>query len=77
MNIFAYPKEKANRLALTGVLLLVFWTTINLLFTRVWSIFPGVVGYLGEALLVALLGYVLFHPELGRKHIWTKLKKPD
>ncbi|EZH66381.1 hypothetical protein DH09_10635 [Bacillaceae bacterium JMAK1] len=76
MNIFAYPKEKANRLALTGVLLLVFWTTINLLFTRVWSIFPGVVGYLGEALLVALLGYVLFHPELGRKHIWTKLKNP-
>ncbi|GAK11608.1 hypothetical protein [Geomicrobium sp. JCM 19039] len=76
MNIFAYPKEKANQLALTGVLILVLWTTINLLFTRVWSIFPGIVGYLGEGLLVLILGYVLFHPELGRKNIWHKLKNP-
>ncbi|MFB4161651.1 O-antigen ligase family protein [Geomicrobium sp. JSM 1781026] len=76
MNIFAYSKEKANRLALNGVLLLVLWTTVNLLFTRVWSIFPGIIGFLGEGLLVLILGYVLLHPEIGQKHIWSKLKNP-
>ncbi|MBB6450389.1 O-antigen ligase [Geomicrobium halophilum] len=77
MNIFSYPKERANQLALTLILALVVWTSIVLLFTRIWSdTFPGVIGYVTEGLLLLILGYVLFHPDIGRKHIFKKLQNP-
>ncbi|WP_332629802.1 O-antigen ligase family protein [Halalkalibacter flavus] len=75
------PVERTNRLLLVATVLLVIWTSIELQFTRIWgNLLPGVVrmaiSYTGEMLLVAMALIVIIHPQIGRRHLLTKLKNP-
>lgn len=59
---------------------MVIWTSFELLFTRIWNnwlpIVPSLLGYASEGLLLLMAAVVLFHPEIGRKHLIEKMKNP-
>ncbi|WP_157800895.1 O-antigen ligase family protein [Bacillus solitudinis] len=75
------PAERANRLLLLAITLLLIWTSIELQFTRIWGNYiPGIirlpVSYAGEMLLVAMAFLVVVHPTIGRGHLLKKMKNP-
>ncbi len=59
---------------------MVVWTSFELLFTRIWNnwlpIVPSLLGYASEGLLFLMAAVVLFHPDIGRKHVIEKMKNP-
>lgn len=74
------PVERTNHLLLMATVLLVVWTSFELLFTRIWSnwlpIVPTLLGYASEGLLLVMAAVVIFHPELGRRRLLHRLKNP-
>ncbi|WP_177194816.1 O-antigen ligase family protein [Alteribacillus iranensis] len=74
------PRERTNDLLLMATVLLVIWTSFELLFTRIWDnwlpIVPSLLGYAAEGLLLLMVCIVIFHPEIGRKHLIERLKNP-
>ncbi|MFB4165192.1 O-antigen ligase family protein [Alteribacillus sp. JSM 102045] len=74
------PKERANHFLLMATVLLVVWTSFELLFTRIWNnwlpIIPSLLGYASEGLLMVMTAVVLFHPKIGRKHLKERFKNP-
>ncbi|RSL33649.1 O-antigen ligase domain-containing protein [Salibacterium salarium] len=74
------PVERTNNLLLMATVLLVVWTSFELLFTRIWSnwlpIVPTLLGYASEGLLMLMMAVVIFHPDIGRKRLLERLKNP-
>ncbi|WP_246031501.1 O-antigen ligase family protein [Salibacterium salarium] len=74
------PVDRTNNLLLMATALLVVWTSFELLFTRIWSnwmpIVPTLLGYASEGLLILMTAVVIFHPEIGRKKLFKRLKNP-
>ncbi|WP_240374367.1 O-antigen ligase family protein [Bacillus piscicola] len=74
------PRERANHFLLLATVLLVVWSSFELLFTRIWNnwlpIVPTLLGYAGEGLLLLMAAIVIFHPEIGRKHLIERWKNP-
>ncbi|WP_175487360.1 O-antigen ligase family protein [Alteribacillus persepolensis] len=74
------PLEKANQFLLLATTFIVVWTSFELLFTRVWNnwlpIVPSLLGYATEGLLIIMAAVVLFHPDIGRRHLLTKWQNP-
>ncbi|MGY4688891.1 O-antigen ligase family protein [Salibacterium sp. K-3] len=81
-NIFYQylPAERTNHLLLLATMVLVIWTSFELLFTRIWSdwlpIVPTLLSYGGELLLLTMAAVVVLHPELGRRRLLERLKNP-
>lgn len=74
------PAERMNRWILNAVMLIIIWTSFELLFTRIWDdwapVIPSLIGYLTEGVLIALVFVVVTHPVIGRKHLLHKLQSP-
>lgn len=74
------PKETMNRLLWVAIVFIVIWTSMELLFTRIWNdwlpIVPSLLGYVTEGILLLMVLAVIIHPAFGRERLIKRLKHP-
>lgn len=80
MRMREISREKMNRLLWIATVFIVVWTSIELLFTRIWNdwlpIVPSLLGYLSEGVLLLMVLAVIIHPDFGRKRLMKWINHP-